>query len=541
MDYFVRIIIALLAVQVGLACDESAPSSEPDAAASQKPAPEPSQSRETETLRVQVDYIPRFLNPLIKHDRWCHRITMGTVFETLVRANVNGGFRPHLASKVEIFDHGRLFRFTLRPNIQFHDGRPMTSADVKYTLEKMAARKSPSKLIRLELADLKRIRTPSKKTVDVILHKTNHLLLSVLAEIPIMPAHFYSRRSLRSAKLNRLPVGSGPFAVETRDGKGTLVLRRYDSYWGLKPKLKYLVFRAIPKPAKALSLLRNNELEILSNLYLGYYPKEIARDDVKRRFKLMRLHPYRMRLMIFNTRRGPLKDRRVRLALVRLADRQRMVRSIRKGMGRVLSAPMWPLSLWYNRTIHPLSLNRKAAAKLLDTAGWKTRRGKKRYRLGWPMKLTILRARESTEMAEAAQILKTEMIAAGLEVDVQVGDFGFVQTRLKRGNFDVALLGLAPRQQSDLSPWLHTKGAYNFGAYSNPRVDALLNSLKLARRSEMRLPLARRLHRQLHDDPPFSVLYAPIELMMVNRRVKGLANNGRWPKLVGLSLKPEKQ
>ena len=255
----------------------------------------------------------------------------------------------------------------------------------------------------------------------------------------------------------------------------------------------------------------------------------------------MRLHPYRMRLMIFNSRRGPLKDRRVRLALVRLADRQRMVRSIRKGMGQVLSAPLWPLSQWYNRTIHPLSLNRKAAAKLLDAAGWRSRRGKKRYRLGWPLKLTILRSRESNEMAEAAQILKQEMTAVGLDVDVQVGDFGFVQTRLKRGTFDVALLGLAPRQESDLSPWLHSKGAYNYGGYSNSQVDALLDTMKLTRRADKRLPLARRLHRLLHDDPPFSVLYAPIELMMVNRRVRGLANNGRWPTLVGLSLRSEKR
>ena len=541
MSYFVRIIIALLAVQVGPGCDESRPAHAPDAAASQKAALEPSAARDTETLRIQVDFIPRLLNPLITHDRWCHRITMGTIFETLVRANVKGGFRPHLASKVEIFDHGRRLRFTLRPGILFHDGRPLTSTDVKYTLERVASRKSPSRQLRLELADLKKIRTPSKRIVDLLLYKTNHMLLSVLAEIPILPAHYYSRRSLRSAKLNRLPVGSGPFAAETRDGKGTLVLRRNDSYWGLKPKIKHLVFRAIPKPATALSQLRNNELEILSNLYLGYYPKEVSKASIKRRFKLMRLHPYRMRLMIFNTRRGPLKDRRVRLAMVRLADRQRMVRSIRKGMGQVLSAPLWPLSLSYNRTIHPFSLNRKAAAKLLDAAGWRARRGKRRYRLGWPLKLTILRARESNEMAEAAQILKQEMTAAGLDVDVQVGDFGFVRTRLKRGNFDVALLGLAPRQQPDLSPWIHSKGAYNFGGYSNTQVDALLGTMKLTRRAEMRLPLARRLHRLLHDDPPFSVLYAPIELMMVNRRVRGLANNGRWPILVGVSLKTEKR
>lgn len=541
MSNFVRIIIALVAVQVAPGCNDPQPTAKPDAATPAAKAKEASGERDTDTLRVQVDHVPRYLNPLITHDRWCRRITMGTVFESLVRANVSGGFRPHLASKVEIFDHGRRYRFTLRSNVTFHDGRPLTSADVRYTLDQLISRKGPSRLLRHELADLKAIRTPSKRAVDVLLHKTNHLLLSVLAEIPILPAHYYSRRSLRSIKLNWLPVGTGPFAVETRDGKGTLVMRRNDSYWGIKPKLKYMIFRAIPKPAKALSMLRNNELEVLSNVYLGYYPTELSKDSLKKRFKLMRLHPYRMRLMIFNTRRGPLKDRKVRLAMVRLADRQRMVRTIRKGMGQVISAPLWPLSLWYNRTIHPLPFNRKAAAKLLDGAGWKIRRGRKRQKQGWPLKLTLLRARESTEMGEAAQILKKEMTAAGIEVDVQVGDFGFVKTRLKRGTFDIALLGLAPRQGADMSPWLHSKGAYNYGGYGNHQVDALLANMKLARRVETRLPLARRLHRLLYDDPPFAVLYAPIELMLVNRRVRGLANNGRWPRLVSMWLKPEKR
>ena len=535
--------MTLAALQVVLACGrKSSPPPAPDLKVAKAPDPEPSTPKnEPHRLRIQVDHLPQYLNPLVTHGRWCHRITMGVIFDPLVKVNVAGGYRPHLASKFEVLDHGRRIRLTLRSDVQFHDGRPLTSADVKYTLQKVMARNSPSPLIRLELADLRDVRIPSKQKVDLLLHRTNHLLLAVLAEIPILPAHLYSRRGLRAGKLNKAPVGTGPFVVESRETHDTLVLRRNDDYWGTKPRMEQLVFKGIPDPSRALSALRNGEVDMISNLYLGYYPKQVSKASIKRRFRVLRVHPYRMRLMLFNNRRRPFKDRRVRLALVRLADRQRMVRSIRGGMGRVISAPLYPLSNWYNRTIHPYSLNRRAAARLLDAAGWKKIRPRRwRSRLGWPLKLNLLRSRESEESVEAAQIIKQELNNSGISVNVQAGDFGFVRARMKKGRFDLALVGLAPRHEGDLSPWIHSKGAFNYGAYSNPRVDSLLTTMRLARHPEARLTLARRLHRLLLDDPPFVVLYAPIELMMVSRRIKGLANNGRWPTLVGLSLPSKK-
>ena len=508
----------------------------PSAAAAPQTAP-PERTPQQNTLQVQVDRLPRFLNPLVTHDRWCHWLTMNTIFEPLVRVNNSGGFRPHLAASIQLLDRGRRVRLTLRKGLLFHDGRPLTSADVKYTLDKVQARNSPSPLLRAELADVREVRLAGTQAVDLVLARVNHLLLAVLAEIPILPAHLYSRRGLRNGKLNQLPVGSGPLQVESRDEQNTLELVRNDNYWGTPARVPRLVFRAMPDPARALAALRNGEIHMISNLYRGYYPKEVSRGTMKQRFKVLRIHPYRMRLLMFNTRRRALKDRRVRLALVRLADRQRMVLATRKGMGQVLSAPLWPLSPWYNTTIHPYAFNRKAAARLLDAAGWRARRARRqRQRMGWPLKLGLMHARKPPAIGQLAGILKEELDRAGFVINVKPGDFGYISAQVHKGKFDLALVGLAPRQESDLSPYLHSKGALNFGGYNNPAVDALLKALRTTRATELRLPLARRLHRLLHDDPPYVVLYQPIELMMASRRVRGLANNGRWPQLATLWL-----
>jgi peptide/nickel transport system substrate-binding protein len=121
---------------------------------------------------------------------------------------------------------------------------------------------------------------------------------------------------------------------------------------------------------------------------------------------------------------------------------------------------------------------------------------------------------------------------------VEAADFAYLKLQLKRGTFDVALVGIAPRVDSDLSPLLHSRGALNHGAYANNTVDAHLDALRTAIAADDRRRAAQQLHRLLAEDPPFSILYAPVEIMVASKRVRGLANNGRAPRLAGLSLAP---
>jgi peptide/nickel transport system substrate-binding protein len=486
-------------------------------------------------LRVQVDHLPAQLNPYVSQDLWCQTITVPSVFEPLVLMTPSGAPKPHLASTMEVRNGGLLYLFRLRPAVQFHDGRPLTSTDVKFTLDRLLARNSPAELLRAELGDVEEVRAPDPERVEIALRRPNYLLPSILAEVGILPAHIYGRFGLRNPKLNWMPIGTGPLRVVERRSRDTVVLEAHDKYWGERTRLSRVIFLAIPDPARALAALRNGELDILSHLYPGYYPDQLSSSRMKEHFRVLRLHPYRMRLMVYNMRHPILKDRRVRLALERLADRERMVRTLRNGLGQVLTAPLWPLSQWYDGTIHPHSFDRAGAVRLLDAAGWQDRKGTgRRQRLGRVLRLRILRARESAEMGEAAQMLKTDFRAVGIEAEVEVADFGFLKAQMRRGHFDVALLGLAPRIDSDLSPWLHTRGELNHAGGSNVVVDALLDSLRQAPSAEERQRLGQRLHRLLYEDFPFTVLYAPIELMVVDRRVHGLANNGRWPRLAGL-------
>ncbi|MCC6749486.1 MAG: hypothetical protein IT371_17610 [Deltaproteobacteria bacterium] len=526
----------LAQVALGAACGSGTRERSARAPHSATDASESPQRRETRELVVQVERLPAHLNPLLASaDVWCQRIALHNLVEPLVRRTGAGRFVPQLAERVDVLDGGRRYRFTLRSGVRFHDGRPLTAADVRFTLEKVTGRHPPSELLKLELGDVREVRERDERTVELELARPNLLLPAVLAEVGILPAHVYNRLGIHGGRLGRQPVGTGPFRLKSWSDRENLVLERNAAYWGRPASVATVVFHAISEPARALAALRNGEVDLLPQLYPGYYPEQVDPARLQQRFRVYRIHPYRPRVLLYNTRHPALKDRRVRLALSHLLNPAQIVRMARNDLGQVVSAPLWPLSAWYDASIHAHATDRAAAARLLDSAGWGGAAGAVRRRKGAPLRLRLLLAKDSP-LREVAMRLRGELRAEGLELTVEVADFGYLTAMLKRGRFDLALAGLALRPEADLSFLLHSKGALNYGGYASTAVDGLLDALRAAPLEADRVRLARRLHRALHEDPPMTVLFSPVEVMLASRRVKGIAGDGHWPLLTELAL-----
>lgn len=336
-----------------------------DAGSTSRPAPRP--------LTIQVPSLPGQLNPLVQEaDLWCHRIAMHNIFEPLVRLAGEAGVEPLLAERFSWEgEHRRRLRFTLREGVLFHDGRPLTATDVVYTIDHLLGRKSSNTELRARLHAVRQVHEVSPTVVELRLAYYDGQLPRALAAIGIVPAHRYRRFGLRSVRLNRAPIGTGPFRFAPTADPATLELVRNEQYWGKPALTERIVFRAIDEPGRTLAALRNDEVDIVPDLYTGYYPKHVGTERFKARFRLLRLHPFQLRVLLFNTRRRALADRRVRRALVQAIDRPQLLRAMRGELGQLLSAPLWPLSSWYDRTLHPRSFDRQAAARLLERAGWR--------------------------------------------------------------------------------------------------------------------------------------------------------------------------
>jgi peptide/nickel transport system substrate-binding protein len=492
-------------------------------------------------LTIQLGRLPTHLNPLLPDaDEWTYRIGKHHIFEPLTRIAEDGKVKLHLIESVEWKEDRRRLIMRLRKGMLFHDGRPMTARDAFYTLHHVLRLRSVNPLLRARLAHVRKVLELSKHVFELRLSRHDEQLLKTLADVVVLPAHRYRRSGIRSLRLNQTPVGSGPYRLVPSQNEGELRLERFDGYWGEKPALSAMVFRQIRDPAAALMALRNREVDMVPSVYVGYYPAQVQDRRFKQRFEVLRIYPRRLRVLLFNSNKRPFKDRRARQAVAHLVDRQRLVRAVRNDLATVVSGPMAPTSRWYDRTLHPRSLDRAKAGRLFDSAGWIRRRRGGRHWLGHPLRVRLVFVNDATARAIAESIAK-DLKAGAVKVELSAQSLAQFSKSLARGRFDLAVFGLALDPSLDLAPFLHSKGKFNYGRFESSVVDGVFDGLRRLPPTTDRVRLGRRLHRALFEELPLLVLFQPIEAMAVNKRVKGLNHKGRFPLFMRLRVEAKRR
>lgn len=489
------------------------------------------------TLAVQLDALPPHLNPVLGDiDAVGYALAQHNLLEPLVERRPGGQIRTMLAERMTVTQGGRVYRFALRKGIRFHDKTALSSRDVAFTFRQLLETPWVNTLKRTQLGRVREIRTPDPHTVEFQLSAVDTLFPALVAEVGILPAKTYAALG-PGAWRQKIIVGTGPFELVQRDLSG-VIFRRNEHYWGRAAKMERIVFKTIADPAQALAALSNGEVDVISRLHPEYYPQQVSTDSFRRRFAAYRIDSDNMRIMLYNVRRGPFKDRRARFAMSYLMPRQRLVKDHLRGLGKLLDGPFASGSSWRDPAMaEPRPFDKDRAERTLAGAGWEySPRRKVRHRLGHPFRPKIIYTKGSATVV--ANALGESIRAVGGTPQKQPADFGYLLQQLRKGRFEIAIMGWAPTPGSDLRPWIHSEGTLNYGGYSNPYVDSLLDALSHQGDPVRRAEIGRRLHRALHDDPPLSVVYVAQQVAVANRRVKGFTDNAAWPRLSQLRFAP---
>src|SRR5262245_61929244 len=176
--------------------------------------------------------------------------------------------QPYLAERWTISPDARTYTFYLR-NATFHDGKPITSEDVKFSVETVKANHpfGPSMHRSLEAVE-----TPDPRTVVFRLSHPNPAFMSVVAPIllPVLPKHVFGGGDIKNNPANLKPVGSGPFRVADFQKGQHLILERYDKFFlPGKPSLDRIIFEFIPDPAARLAAFETGAIHLLPYNYVG--------------------------------------------------------------------------------------------------------------------------------------------------------------------------------------------------------------------------------------------------------------------------------
>ena len=307
------------------------------------------------------------------------------VMESLLYLDTALTYQPQLAQSWNVSADGRTYTFKLRPNVKWHDGKPFTSADVRFTVMEVLKKLHPRG--RSSFAKVDSVETPDPMTAVFKLSAPAPSMLTALAsgyESPIVPKHLFEGTDIAANPYISKPVGTGPFVFKEWQKGSHIVLERNPNYWRPgKPALQRIVFRIINDASARAAGLESGELQIggLSPIPLtdlNRLANSPALSIEKRGYSYM--SPFM--LMEVNLRKPPLNDVRVRQAIAHAIDRQRMTQIVWMGYGEPAVSPI-PSSVttFHSKDIPKYEFDVEKSKKLLDDAGLKPGAGGVRFKM----------------------------------------------------------------------------------------------------------------------------------------------------------------
>jgi peptide/nickel transport system substrate-binding protein len=493
----------------------------------------------------------RFVYPLPIEPTTLNFVTATDIYAHLVTSLVGDGLVDHdaalrpvprLARAWEFSPDGRLLTFHLRPEARFHDGRPVTGADVRFTWQRAIDPKSRAPGRLSDLLPVAAVDVPDPHTV-VVTYRAPYAPALSAWEMPILPRHLYEGEDFATSRYNRAPIGSGPFRFQSWEAGRRIVLTANDDWWGGRPRLDTVVFAIVPSPETALRALLAGEVDY-AGLTPAQWDSEGSRASFTRRFRPVRFESlYFYYIAWRGDGRNPFfGDAGVRRALSLAIDRGAYVRNVLRGNGRPTDSLYHPAQGIAAGTGAPVC-DPAAAARLLDEAGWRIDPGTgRRARAGRPFRFTLLIYAGAGEPLQIAQVVQESLRRLGVDMSIERLDWPSLWSRLKSGAFDAALSGTLP----DLDPdavygMLHSSqidGGQNYAAFRDAQVDAWLDAARATLDPPARRALYETIDRRVRELAPYAPLFHPVVLGALSRRVGGLEPSPRglldpYPGLAG--------
>ncbi|MEO6723695.1 MAG: ABC transporter substrate-binding protein [Blastocatellia bacterium] len=480
------------------------------------------QPRPGGSVVITVNTDPGGLNPAITTQGMVH-LVCGSIFSGLVSLDFNLKPVPDLAESWEVSPDGQRYVFHLAPNATFHDGRPVTSADVKFTFEQLLLKYHSR--TRTSIGDkLRAITTPDAQTVVFEFNAPYAAFLQLVdvANAPVMPRHLYENTDPLTNAHNTNPIGCGPFKFEKWAKGDSVSLKRNESYFKTgKPYLDRVVFKVMPSTANAAIAFEKGEADYLMNPS----PLDIARlrqrPDITITDKGREAYAT-VETMVPNLTRAPLSDLKVRQAIAHAIDLQFIVDKINFGQARAATGPISSLLAWaYNPNVTRYDRDIALANRLLDEAGYKRGADGTRFHLK-----TLL----ASGWAKTAEALRDQLREAGVVLDLQLLEFSAMveQTYIKK-DFDLSFSSFENGPDPDIGV-KRTVISSNIGpipfsngaGYRNPRVDALFIQASSTLDQQERAKLYFEAQDILTKELPYFWLYEPRSSAAYHAALRGV-------------------
>ena len=467
---------------------------------------------DSSTLVMIIENNPTNLDPRIGLDAYSERID-DLIFDDLLTRDQHLSVQPGLAQSWEIPDP-RTCIFHLHPGVKFHDGRLLTSRDVKWTFDSLLQgkiRSTKSAAYRL----VQEIAAPDDSTVVFHLKEPFATLLWNLSDGAIGIVPYGS-----GAEISQHPIGSGPFRFVSAEQDKEVVIERNDAYWAEKARIPRVRFIVVPDATTRALELRKGSADMAINAMTADMVLTLERDP---NLEVLRAPGTVLSYIAFNLRDPILKDVRVRQAIAYAIDRRPMIEYLGRGFARLANSVLPPESWAYNGEVATYRYDPERARQLLDAAPYPALNG---VRFHLTMKSST---EESTRLMAA--VLQQQLRAVGIILDIRTFEFATFFSDVTRGAFQFySLRWIGGNEDPDIFEYIFHSSKFppngaNRGYYANPRVDALIDRARSELDQKTRKQLYAEIQQILAQELPYIDLWYQNNVLVHSRRVRNLTLN----------------
>lgn len=495
------VLLALLATACSSATDSPAAGTAPQEQEAQEPAGRL-------TVAVPVDLGP--LNIFTSSDAAMNEL----VYDSLLAPSPYvDDPQPWLAEKVTEVDPST-WEVELRDDVTWHDGRPFTAEDVRFTMEYFKT--APSGTFTHHVSEV-----PHIETVEVLADDALRLRCAfacpdlakiTLAFIPILPAHVWTEVT-EPTKFSGLPVGTGPYRLTSYDATAGYRFEANADYFAGRPLVGELVMPIISDPGVTFTALRTGEIDAAAR---PVAPELLADFSRREDIGVAQTSPLSFLEVRVNYQRAPFDIPEFRHALSLAVDRQDLLDTVLLGQGRPATKGYpHPDSPWTNPGLStPFDLDRAQAT--LDQLGWTDGDGDsvRETADGAPLAFSVkVNGAEPTQL-RAAELVAEDLAAAGVALDVVTLDAGALSALSKSRDFDLAVNTIGAHGVADPTQFImsHRSGyLWDAPEIPYPEWDALFEEWKAATTVAARAPVLFRMQELFNRQPTSIPLYYPDE------------------------------
>ncbi len=441
----------------------------------------------------------------------------------------------------------------LKKGLRWHDGVPFTAHDIAYTWRKIVDDRVPTKAARTGPDQISACVALDEWTVRYT-HKAALPTNKWNIAFDLIPKHIYEKgeaddptmvKSEYNMRMNRSPVGNGPYRFVEWITDDKIVLQRWDDYPGPKGHFERIIYRIIPDVQGRMVAFERQEIDEIE-----LTPQQFVLESARESFRNAGVKAFAPRWMfyyiVFNQDGSNpfFEDRQVRRAMCYAMNYPLMIKQVFHGLFEQSLGPFRELRARHGFAPEPFRYDLDMAASLLDKAGWlRDAADGWRYRMvdreGTQVRqrfaFTIKIPQQGQTSPKIIAILASDLERIGVEMKTQVVEWATLLGQARAHDFEATLLaftlGVEPDQGWNLWHSSSYANGRNYGGYASPRVDALFEKGRHEFDHAERMRCYAELSKVVYEDAPYIFLVDAANLWGFNKRLRGIRLTPRGPHL----------